>query len=749
MVPQVWLFDRLDRGIGNLDPRAVRELVLTRQVNGENALTVTTTQGLEKHTRLVLKDGTGRWHEYVVQGVESTHQDGGAVASTYYCVWSIQHDLSQTYIDNQYGCGVRPGKTSVPHPATDGLACALEGTARWAQGTVDVSTMASASFYRRTGWEGLQTVVERWGGEIDATITVGERGVTARSVDLLTHMGAVQPTRRFDYDADMRSVRRRVLDDQWTCRIVPLGKSVETDAGGYTRRPTIESVNGGVVWLEDAEAVPYCRMDGPDGWEYPVQIVLNDTYEDPSDLKAWAIEHITDYTRPRISYEASVVQLARAGMDPKGVGLGDEVVVVDRTFGEGGLRVTGRVLKIKEDLLDPARTELTISNLTDGMASQLTSLSAQIAGLAEQVESTYQLQESAAYITAIIDRLNQQANSTGGYTYITEGQGIRTYDVPVTNPAVGAEASAVVEIKGGTIRIANTKTQAGVWEWKTVFTSGHIAADLVTALAVTAGTIRSANGDISIDLDNDTISVNGTALSTVISDVDGLNTVIRDSAAGTLVCKEGADFGALVSSSGAFEVVGLTWDAQTGEPTIGGTWLKADDGGIEYVNLDVSGEPRFRFDGDAMEVGYSMGTKLGWSTTDGLRLSHRTGMQPVTDLWVAHDGTIRGGNAYKWRQLATAYGTVAAPFDVSEIIGGEEFACSELLVTVTYSTTFAASVVVPVAALTDTYVDWYLGGWSNGSDYNAACKLKLDGITPYALRVGGSSANGNWTVYGR
>ncbi len=108
---------------------------------------------------------------------------------------------------------------------------------------------------------------------------------------------------------------------------------------------------------------------------------------------------------------------------------------------------------------------------------------------------------TAEYVSELIGRINDQANATGGYTYITEGQGIRTYDHAVTDPLVGAEASAVVEVKGGTVRIANSKTAQGAWNWLTVFTSGHIAAELVTAVNVVAGFIGSPSGNY-WDLDN-------------------------------------------------------------------------------------------------------------------------------------------------------------------------------------------------------------------------------------------------------
>jgi hypothetical protein len=500
--PRILVYDHTDSYVCDIDVRAVLSARVVEEVGGEQALTITTTQELEKTNRLVIRDGMGVWHEYVVLGLTASHEEHGALVHEYYCVWSLQYDLAATFVNNQYGCGIVPGHASVPQPASTALSIALSGTSRWGVGTVSVTTRAAASFYRRSGWDALKTIVEKWGGELQASITMGRDGVVSRRVNHLSKVGARTATRRFDYGSDLKGITRTITDDVWPCRIVPLGKAQETTNGGYTRRPSIESVNGGVLWLQDDEAVPYVRIpDGNGGWEYPTSIITNDTYEEPADLLAWARAHITDYTRPVVSYEAEVVQFVQAGLDPHGVALGDNVVVVDKTFGGEGLRITARVIKLDYDLLDPTDCDITIGNATGKLSGQLGDLSKRIAQLSESAESTSAYIAMPEYLSNLFDRMNEQANATGGYTYITEGQGLRTYDRAVTDPLVGAEATSVVEIKGGNIRIANSKTASGDWEWKTVLVSGHIASELVTTAQLVAGTIRSANGNVDINLD--------------------------------------------------------------------------------------------------------------------------------------------------------------------------------------------------------------------------------------------------------
>lgn len=483
VAPRIILTAHDGTALGDIDPTKLIGAVVASEVNGENAMTLTTTQELKKGDRLLWRDTMGYWHEYVIESDEATHDTTGAPIHTYYAPWSIQHDLAATFVTGM------PGTGGTPATARAALEAALAGTARWTVGTVGMSTTGSASFWRLSGWEAMQELVEVWGGEVRATITVSPTsGVTARKVDLLAHVGSATANRRFDYGGDATAIARTVMDEQWTGSVMPLGAAEETDEGGYGRKITIESVNGGSAVLTNASAVPLTRVpNGSGGWEVPVQVVENSDAETPADLLAWARAHLEEWTTPKVSYEATVAQLERAGLDVHGVALGDQVAVVDRTFTSGGLRITGRVLRIDDDLLDPTQTELTISNLQGTLADQLASIARATDTVYEMVEGMSASQASQEWVQNLLARINADINATGGYTYITEGQGIRTYDVAVTDPLVGAEASAVCEIKGGTMRIANTKDASGQWEWKTVFTSGHIMSELIEAIGTSSG----------------------------------------------------------------------------------------------------------------------------------------------------------------------------------------------------------------------------------------------------------------------
>ena len=489
---RVLVYDRNDSPLFEVTPDELYGLVRDEQLDGPRSLTITTTHVLQKNQRVLVRDATERWHEYVVEGCDEEHGKGNRPIGTYWCSWSMQHDLELTVVSKMPSGGV-----------STALAAVLSGTKRWTAGTVTKIKTASASMYEMGGWEAVAVMCDAWECEVDDEITVDTAGVVSRSMAALEHVGSSTATRRFDYGTDMKSIKRSVDEEPVFARVIPKGMGEETDTGYYGRRIGIESVNGGVPWIENATTAPYLRVpDGEGGYEYPTRYVVNDELDDPAELKAWALANLDEWTAPKVTYGADLCQFQQAGLDANGVALGDEVQVVDRAFGEDGLRIAARVVSLRINELDPADMALVIGDAPANMATGLTTL----AGTLSDVKSTVEVMNggsmtTADYLSRLVDRLNYAINATGGYSYLVPGLGMVTYDVPVADPADPVEASAVVEIRGGTVRIADSKNQDGTWQYKTVFTSGHLAADVVTAAQITTGYIGSSSGTF-IDLDN-------------------------------------------------------------------------------------------------------------------------------------------------------------------------------------------------------------------------------------------------------
>lgn len=347
-VPRFLVYSHLDVPLFELDPMQLVSARMVEEINGEHSLTLQTFETLEKQQRIIMRDEMGKIREWVVTGVEEVHEDTLSSLNQYYCVWSLQHDLSVTIVNSMPG-------VQTPVSSTVALQHAIAGTQRWTVGRVTQNTTGGGSMYYLSGWEAMGVVVKNWGGEVDATITLDftDNSIVSREVDLHNQLGAGEAVRRFDYSADMKSIKRIVADKPFTCRITPRGKGEETENGGYGRRITIEDVNPtGEEWIEDSSVVDAVKVpDGNGGYEYPNQIVVFGDIEDAQELYDYALAHLHDYTRPDVSYSADVLQLEEAGMDIHGIALGDVVQCVDRAFSEQGIRVSGRVTKLETNLL--------------------------------------------------------------------------------------------------------------------------------------------------------------------------------------------------------------------------------------------------------------------------------------------------------------------------------------------------------------------------------------------------------------
>ena len=517
---RVMLFDNIGGHIGEIAHNDVLSMERRDEINGEHSLTITTTQVLTQGTRILYQDDRSVWREYVVVGVDEQHSSGKTVIGSYYCVWSMQVDIQGIPVSKMPG-------TQMPVTAGAALASLLEGQQRWTRGTVTNTATGGASMYDMSAWQALGVLVEVWGGEIDATIAVSSTdcAVTSRKIDLYSQQGTAEAKRRYDFGCDVNGITRSIEDSPIYCRISPRGKGEETEGGGYGRKIRITEVNDGKDYLEYTPMVDSAKLPDGNGFIYPTLIVENSECETPQELLTWAQGILEETLQPKVSYEIDAVQAAREGVDVQGVSLGDVVQVVDRYFnGDDGLRVTGRIMSLVVDELSTKTVSVTIGSVSESLSVRFSNMQKLANSASARINEVTSYLATAEYVNNLIGRLNAEINATGGYTYIVPGHGVFTFNTAVADPLNPTEASSVVEIKGGSIRIANSKTAQGEWEWKTVFVSGHIAAEVVTSANITTGYIGNASGGFFLDLDNGvyrmptTMTVGG---STVQSIADG------------------------------------------------------------------------------------------------------------------------------------------------------------------------------------------------------------------------------------
>jgi len=603
----LWACDRWEAYKGPI--KTLFECEDTREVNGENALSITTLARLDKGDRLVWRDLKGRWHENIVDGVEEERASAG-ILYTYYCPTSAQIELLGDYLEDK-----RPYDVS----AYAALASALSSS-RWQVGTVADLGQAGTNFYHTNAWAAIHDVADTWGGELSFEIQVSGTKVTARRVCMAKQVGE-DNGKRFTYAKDLVSVKRSVDEGNVCTALYGYGKSLQTAdengnlTGGYDRKLTFGDVNGGQNWVGSADALArWGRPDGKGGKAHVFGDVEFSDCEDAAELKKLTEAQLAQSCVPTVSYTVDATALARAGEGFEGADEGDLVTVVDKVY-DPPLRVRTRITKVVEDQLRPGEVTYTFGNyqtvaelmaaqkssakrtassiratVTDavnasnkastgkwgeslaasekrqeafareqggaakdytdevkdaldkalkeyadkgdttleealkkysddgnlsleevlklytdttveqsesvlkqideankeyleGVTGSLTSAESEVDGLQNQLD-----QLPTDIRKKIVEMLNSEINTTGGWVYEEPGQGILVYDKKPEN------ATKCVKIGGGVIGVANSKYSSGAWKWRTAITG-----DGVTADELTTGRIKGGNSYWDLD----------------------------------------------------------------------------------------------------------------------------------------------------------------------------------------------------------------------------------------------------------
>lgn len=388
---RLWVTDRFENFKGPI--KTMFSCVDTREVNGENALTISCLAHLEKGDRIVWQDLKGRWRENIVDGVTEERARAGIVY-TYYCPTSAQVELSGDYLEDK-----RPLNTT----AGVAMASALSES-RWAVGTVADLGQSGTNFYHTNAWQAVHDVADTWGGELEFEIAVSSTQVTARRVHLRERVGG-DTGKRFTYTKDLVSVKREVDEGNVATALYGYGKAPEsTDedgnlTGGYERKLTFGDVNGGQNWVGDADALArWGRPDGNGGKAHVFGDVEFEDCEDQAELLALTKAELADRCTPKVSYEVDAVSLARAGEGFEGADEGDTVLVIDEVY-DPPLRVQARITKVEEDQLTEGKATYTIGNFrTVGeiMAAQRSNIQKAASNLKQTITNAVNSSNAAA-----------------------------------------------------------------------------------------------------------------------------------------------------------------------------------------------------------------------------------------------------------------------------------------------------------------------------------------------------------------
>lgn len=467
----IWVYDRWGNQIDclgdvidfSIDSRVSTFEVVEFSIVGER---------LEKGNRLVWKDSFGEWHEDIVSSCDTIHS--GNIQQKVYAEDSIV-ELKLSYINE---------RDSYNFTNVIALDRCLQDT-RWKPTIVDNLGIGDYKFYHTTVYEGLSGVLKLWGGEMYTQKMVNAGGVYERRLNWVKAMGNDYGL-VFYYGFDTDNIQRKVeLDDVYTrVHVFGKGEPTYTDAGevqGYGRRISIAEVNGGKDYLENDEArAKWGTIDKNGNRVHAEGYVIFDQVTDRMELVKLGQAYLDEVSKPRVTYTANVAVLANAGMDFKNAKIGDTVYIRDEELDE---RLKGRVMNVQRHVgAKPA--EITLGNITrtasDIWESQQSALDAVINRSAAWDGAAG---ANSEWLRQMFGNLNDEINADGGFVYWDYGEGITVYDKNIND-----DPTKAIQLKGGSLRIANKKNSIGEWEWSTFGTGDGFTASLINVGVLRCGT---------------------------------------------------------------------------------------------------------------------------------------------------------------------------------------------------------------------------------------------------------------------
>lgn len=502
-------FTRFNRWGDNLGRLTVSAATHTDALDGTDELNITCAEDLVKGDRVVWIDLQGVCHEHIVDTIDRVHDDDGAPETQAVCINSV-NETWDDWLDDK-----RPsGSVSVA------LASILADT-RWEVGTCDQGGTASRIFYHESVREGLAGIIETWGGELETLIIHDGAGIVSRRVGVRAKRGNQNSAKRFTWTKDLVSVKRSVASDNPKTRVYGYGKGVETEGGGYGRRLTFGDINGGKDYVEDAEATTvWGHPDGEGGILPAVASYVNEQCEDAAQLLQETQDYLEQVKEPKVTYTASVIDLYAFGRSWEGVGVGDDVAIIDKGFSSEGVRLHGRVSQIERDLLTGDAT-VTFGTLTDNMADMWQSVSNALKSNSQQ-NAIYDAAAgtSVSWLQQLQAALNAQFNAVGTYKVETFELGTMWSNVPIDAetglPVKATSGMWAVNINGMGMRLAANLTSDGQWDWRTFLTGSMVSADAINtgtmrAERVRAGLLTDEKGNNFWDLTSGEFSLSASA----------------------------------------------------------------------------------------------------------------------------------------------------------------------------------------------------------------------------------------------
>ena len=241
--------------------------------------------------------------------------------------------------------------------------------------TVEGNITHDAEEYTTTKETLEKALVEPLGGYL-MTRTEGGNAY----IDYLKEINLLAP-QSIQFGKNLLDLKRSRKGEDIATVIIPIGAMTKDEDGNDTgKRLTIESVNGGVDFIQDADAIAQFGTI--------VKTVTFDDISDATELKQKGEAQLSDSVKMWESIELTAADLATTGQDITSFHLGTQVNVISNPH---GLNQRFLVSKLSIKLLDPAANKMTLGKTIPALSEAVKGVSDNqkvILQMAERAEKT-------------------------------------------------------------------------------------------------------------------------------------------------------------------------------------------------------------------------------------------------------------------------------------------------------------------------------------------------------------------------
>ena len=205
-------------------------------------------------------------------------------------------------------------------------------------------------------------------------------------LDYLADFALLSP-QKIEFGKNLLDQKRIIKGADVATVVIPLGAKLKDAEGKDTdKRLTIESVNGGADFIEDASAISQ--------YGTIVKTVIFDDVTIAENLKAKGQAYLSSLVKLPESIELTAADLATVSTSFSSFHLGTYVDVVSKPH---GLNQKFLVRKLSINLLDPAANKLTLGGVFEGLAASLKGLTDTQGKIINEISESVRKASEAVY----------------------------------------------------------------------------------------------------------------------------------------------------------------------------------------------------------------------------------------------------------------------------------------------------------------------------------------------------------------